>query len=100
VSIATLRARTGLSKARLAAAFRVQVGLTPKVYARIVRFHRALRLLQHGAAPVTEVALTARFYDQPHLNAEFRALGGITPRQFVAARHPVGDGTTAVDTAA
>ena len=41
-----------------------------------------------GAGRLTDVALDARFYDQPHMNAEFRALGGLTPSEFLAARHP------------
>jgi len=98
VPIAALRAHTGLSKARLVAAFRDQVGLTPKRYARVVRFHRTLGLLQAGGEDrLAEVALAGHFYDQPHMNAEFRTLGGITPRAFLAARHPVGDGSTASD---
>jgi AraC-like DNA-binding protein len=97
-SIAELRERTGLSKARLVEAFRDQVGLAPKLYGRIVRFHRALGRLQNAeSARLTDVALDAQYYDQPHMNAEFRALGGVTPRAFLAARHPVGDGSTASD---
>jgi AraC-like DNA-binding protein len=98
VPIAALRERMGLSKARLVAAFREQVGLTPKRYARVVRFRRTLGLLQGAeAVRLSDVALEGRFYDQAHMNAEFRALGGVTPRAFLAARHPVGDGTTASD---
>ena len=97
VPIAALRARAGLSKARLVALFREQVGLTPKLHARVVRFHQTLGMLQGGAGRLTDVALDACFYDQPHMNAEFRALGGLTPREFMAARHPVGDGSTASD---
>ena len=94
-SIATLRERTGMSKTRLVEAFRDQVGLTPKLYGRVVRFHQTLVLLQTaGPARLTDVALDAQYYDQPHMNAEFRALGGVTPREFLAARHPVGDGST------
>jgi AraC-like DNA-binding protein len=96
--IATLRERTGLAKTRLVEAFRDQIGLKPKLYARIVRFHRALGQLQAaGRARLTDVALDAQYYDQAHMNAEFRALGGVTPSAFLAARHPVGDGTTASD---
>ena len=36
ISIAALREETGLSKARLASGFRDQVGLSPKVFARII----------------------------------------------------------------
>jgi AraC-like DNA-binding protein len=94
VSIAELRRQTGLSKTRLAEAFRDQVGLAPKLYARVVRFRRAAELLQKGAEPLVEVALAAGYYDQPHLNAEFRELSGLSPGEFLAARYPTGDGYT------
>ena len=93
-SIAALRAETGLSRTRLVGAFREQLGVAPKLYARLVRFRRVLAMLQDGATPLADVALAAGYYDQPHMNAEFRALSGITPREFLAARHPVGDGST------
>lgn len=98
-SIEALRLEAGFSKRRLLASFRERVGLTPKRYARVLRFHRALTTLQ-GAAPgarLIEVAHAAGFYDQAHMNAEFRALGGLTPSAFLDARHPVGDGSTAAD---
>jgi AraC-like DNA-binding protein len=98
VPIAALRERTGLSKTRLVQAFRDEVGLAPKLYGRVVRFHQTLRLLQRAAVGrLTDVALDARFYDHPHMNAEFRALGGLSPREFLTLRHPVGDGSTAAD---
>ena len=85
VSIAALRERTGLTKTRLATAFREQIGVTPKLYARILRFRRALALVNEGTAPLADVALAAGYYDQPHMNAEFRELGGLAPREFLAA---------------
>jgi AraC-like DNA-binding protein len=86
VPIAALRAETGLSKTRLVTRFREQVGFSPKRYARILRFRRALALLHEGALPAVEVALEAGYYDQPHMVADFRSIAGMTPRQFVAAR--------------
>jgi AraC-like DNA-binding protein len=97
VSIAELRRHTGLSKTRLAEAFRDQIGLAPKLYARVVRFRRAAALLQKGAEPLVEVALAAGYYDQPHMNAEFRELSGLSPTEFLAARYPTGDGNTVGD---
>ena len=90
-----LRERTGFSKTQLVEAFRDEVGLTPKLYGRIVRFReRSVQLQTAGPARLTDVALDAQYYDQAHMNADFRALGGVTPRAFLAARHPVGDGST------
>jgi AraC-like DNA-binding protein len=97
VAIGVLRQQTGLSKSRLAALFRDEIGLTPKLYARVLRFRRLLQMLQEGHASLADAALEAAYYDQPHMTAEFRELGGITPREFLASRHPVGDGTTAAD---
>ena len=97
VSIAELRRHTGLSKTRLAEAFREQIGLAPKLYSRVVRFRRATAMLQKGAQPLIDVALAAGYYDQPHMNAEFRELSGLSPREFLIARYPTGDGYTVGD---
>jgi AraC-like DNA-binding protein len=89
VSISELRDRTGLSKTRMATAFRDQVGVTPKLFARIHRFRRALELIHQGSDPLVDVALAAGYYDQPHLNAEFRELSGLAPGEYLSApRYP------------
>jgi methylphosphotriester-DNA--protein-cysteine methyltransferase len=88
VSITALREETGFSKTRLVAAFRDQIGVAPKLYARIVRFRRAAAMLEGGAGPLTDVALAAGYYDQPHMNVEFRELSGLTPREFLARARP------------
>jgi AraC-like DNA-binding protein len=97
VSIAWLRERTGVSRARFAATFREQIGLAPKLYARIARFHRVLATLQQGGGTLADVALDAGYYDQPHMNADFRELAGVSPSEFIAARYPSGDGSTAAE---
>jgi AraC-like DNA-binding protein len=86
VSIAELRERTGLTRTRLAAAFREQIGVAPKLYARILRFRRLMGMLHAGAGPLSDLALGAGYYDQPHMNAEFRELSGLTPREFLAGQ--------------
>jgi len=57
---------------------RRHVGMGPKAVARVLRFQRALRLLRDGRA-LADVAYDCGFADQPHLNREFRTLGGSTP---------------------
>lgn len=86
--IATLAAELGCSRRHLSASFRSELGLAPKAYARILRFGRATELLARGVAP-GRVAAEAGFADQPHLTAEFRALGGRTPVTFLQDRAPV-----------
>jgi AraC-like DNA-binding protein len=85
VAIARLQNQTGLSKKRLIKAFREQIGVAPKLYARIMRFRRALALLHDGGSTLADTALAAGYYDQPHMNLEFRELGGLAPGDFLAA---------------
>lgn len=85
--IAPLREEAGLNSARLTALFREQIGTTPKRYARIQRLSLALSMLRRSRADLAGVALDAGYYDQPHMNAEFRAMAGVTPREFRAAVH-------------
>jgi AraC-like DNA-binding protein len=50
--------------------------------------------LQGGGMSVTDVALSAGYYDQAHLGLDFRELAGLTPCELLASAYP--DGTTAV----
>jgi AraC-like DNA-binding protein len=98
-SIAALDAWQGRSRARFGAAFRDRVGVSPKRFARIVRFNRALDAIARGNAALGEIALAAGYYDQAHFTTEFRAHAGLTPATYLRAmRYP---GTTSlVDAAA
>ncbi len=88
VSVAALRERVGLSSARFASTFRAHVGVTPKRYGRVLRFRHALGLLQAGVAP-SAAAQASGYYDQPHLNADFREFAGMPPCAFTGAtRYP------------
>jgi AraC-like DNA-binding protein len=85
-AIGALDGENGRSRSRFAAHFRDQIGVAPKQFARIVRFRRALELLTTTDAPLGEIAFAAGYYDQPHMNAEFREFAGMTPRVFRTAR--------------
>ena len=79
----------GWSHRHLVACFREQVGLPPKALARLLRFEQALGFLREvHRRPLAEVALAAGYYDQAHLNRDFRALAGCTPTEFQAAQLP------------
>jgi AraC-like DNA-binding protein len=87
-AIAEIETSSGRSHARFASSFREHVGVSPKRFARIVRFRRALTMV-HAGAPLGEIAATTGYYDQPHMNAEFRAHTGLTPGEFLrAVRYP------------
>ncbi|MFF4258811.1 helix-turn-helix domain-containing protein [Streptomyces sp. NPDC001663] len=88
--IARIAAEVGWSQGYLTRRFTQQVGLAPKASARVLRFRRAVALLNHGTASLTEISTICGFYDQAHLNRDFRAIAGTTPGQMVAARRVEG----------
>ena len=74
-------ARTlGCSRRHLAGRFAEEVGASPKVAARLIRFEAARTRL--GAAPLVRLAAEHGYADQAHLTREFRALGGAPPTEF------------------
>jgi AraC-like DNA-binding protein len=89
IAVAALDALGGKAGGRFTASFCDYVGVTPKRFARIVRFRRALELLQASDLPLVAIAAQAGYYDQPHMNAEFRNHAGMTPHAFRRAqRYP------------
>jgi AraC-like DNA-binding protein len=84
-SVAATCERLGVSNRHLIKVFRDTVGLAPKSYARIARFHAALRRLPR-AASYAALAAEVGYADQAHFNHEFRRLAGVTPSEFVARR--------------
>jgi AraC-like DNA-binding protein len=112
VNLARLPDELGCSRRHLIAQFHKYFGMTPKMIARISRFHLTLaaihRLEQRGASlyvegkpylecentsidcwvhPTairwTDLALDCGYYDQPHLINEFRGFSGMSPLEFL-----------------
>ncbi|MFG2732081.1 helix-turn-helix domain-containing protein [Streptomyces canus] len=98
IPIARIAAEVGWSQGYLIRRFTQQIGLTPKASARVLRFRHAVALLGRGATSLTEISTACGFYDQAHLNREFRAIAGTTPGQMVASRRV--EGAVALTTSA
>ncbi|MUI13912.1 helix-turn-helix domain-containing protein [Massilia dura] len=70
-----------VSRQHLALQFRQQVGLTPKLFARICRFRRALALLREPSRDgnLAALATDCGYFDQSHLIRDFRDFADGTP---------------------
>jgi len=103
--IDSLAAVANSSRRHLERLFREQVGLTPKAYARVVRFMAAAaRLTDDPLVPLADVSSDGGYFDQSHMIREFLAFAGRTPDQFrarlgeltrvmmSAPAHPIADG--------
>ncbi len=87
VAVSELLALTGWSRRRLAERFRQQIGMTPKAVARLLRFRHAVALLHRaGHRSMASIALWCGYYDQAHLNREFREFAGCSPTEYLASR--------------
>jgi AraC-like DNA-binding protein len=65
------------------ALFRQATGLSPKRYARLMRFQRVLAALRQApGVSLSELALDTGYSDQAHMQREFREFAGITPLQY------------------
>ncbi len=89
VPVSVLAAETGWSDRHLRARFASEIGLTPKSAARVVRFDRAKLLIRQRAAvgrrlDLAELAVRCGFYDQAHMDAEFRVIAGSAPTAWLA----------------
>jgi transcriptional regulator GlxA family with amidase domain len=75
---------TGWSRRHVTERFRNQLGITPKAYARLLRFGHATALLMETspARTLAHVATEAGYYDQSHLTRDFTALAGMTPGTY------------------
>ena len=64
--------------------FEAAVGLTPKRYARVLRFGVLLpTLVRCGPRDWADVAVGAGYFDQSHLIREFHQMAGMPPGQYV-----------------
>jgi AraC-like DNA-binding protein len=75
----------GVSARYLNRLFRQEVGIPVKAFARVLRFQRALdSLLAPGRPDLAALAADCGYYDQAHMNREFREFSGLTPTECLA----------------
>lgn len=99
-SLAQLQAQTGqlpipqladelaVSQRQLERLFQLQVGMTPKQYARLVRVETARLALKQHIESTTRLAVDLGFYDQAHFIREFRSVVGMTPTAYIKRQKP------------
>jgi transcriptional regulator GlxA family with amidase domain len=71
----------GWSRRRMQRLFLDEIGVSPKLYSRIVRLNVVLATLDRAErSSAVDFALAAGYFDQAHLLRDFRKLVGRTPR--------------------
>lgn len=92
LSVPLLAEKICLSKKQFQRIFHEYIGLSPKEFMRVVRFHKALFILQNDPSMnFTRLTYECGYYDQSHLIREFKQFAGYTPREYMAACSPHSD---------
>lgn len=85
MNVSELAMREVVSERQLHRKFAEWVGVSPKRFSEVVRFHRVLESIHQGhTADGVALALNHGFFDQAHLIRQFRKFYGETP--FTAAK--------------
>ena len=82
VSVEWLSGAGGISRQHLARKFRQSVGIGPKLFCRVARFHAMLGEAYRQPLDWAAAAADFGYYDQAHLISEFKEFTGLTPVQF------------------
>jgi AraC-like DNA-binding protein len=84
VRVEALARDLGVSARYVNTLFQRQVGLSAKALGRLLRFEHALDVLDaRGLQDLAFLAQECGYYDQSHLNRDFRELAGMTPGEYV-----------------
>jgi len=81
--VTPIQEATGYSPRRFNTLFQQAVGLTPKRFSQIQRLRAVVEQVARGQ-PVewAQVAADNGYFDQSHLNRDFRLFSGVTPGQY------------------
>jgi AraC-like DNA-binding protein len=83
VRVETVAAQAGAGRRHLERLFRDEVGLGPKVFARLVRFQAAAaRVVGEPGAPLAAVSGDSGYFDQSHMIRDFLAFAGSSPDEL------------------
>ena len=86
VALAALKRSFAISTRQLERRFTLAVGLTPKLFARILRLSWFAEHAERCAdRKLADIAREVGYFDQAHLNHDFKALTGVSPRQYFGA---------------
>jgi AraC-like DNA-binding protein len=78
----------GMSQRRFLERFRSEVGMAPKLFARVQRFQAVVETV-HTLREVnwTDIASACGYFDQAHFIHDFRGFSGFTPSAYLALRN-------------
>ena len=75
-----------ISKRQFERKFKDFSGLSPKLFSRIARFHRACEQFGNKRQSLTAIAYDCGYYDQSHFIHDFKEFSGFHPKQYFSGK--------------
>jgi AraC-like DNA-binding protein len=89
IRVEKITGQLGWTRKRLVKAFRDEIGIPPKVLARVLRFRRALvEFNTQTIVDFSRLALECGYSDQAHMIRDFKNFSGLTPAGLVRVYSP------------
>jgi AraC-like DNA-binding protein len=85
ITITSICDELSVSERYLQKLFQKYVGLSPKFFARIVRFSHIFNVIKEEDPDWAEIVYQAGYYDQSHFIRNFKAFTGEDPSQYIFA---------------
>lgn len=83
-SLKNIQTELNISERSLERYFNQQVGISPKLYARINRFQSALESIRHTQFDkLSDIAYQRDYFDQSHFIRDFKKFAGTSPKHFM-----------------
>jgi AraC-like DNA-binding protein len=82
-----------LSGRRIEQRFLETIGITPKYFARLMKYRNALSHMKKSSCNInlTSIAYQCGYYDQSHFIREFNAFAGVAPAKYLSSKHTIDD---------
>ncbi|ERJ58728.1 AraC family transcriptional regulator [Sphingobacterium paucimobilis] len=88
ISLKDTQTEMGLSERSLERLIKQYVGMSPKMFSRIIRFQSGLNILRKSDLHnLTTLAYEKNYFDQSHYIREFKEFTGTTPKNFLLCSH-------------
>jgi len=82
VTVKEMADAAAVGERQLERLFKRYVGLSPKYYARIIRFNYIFQLIQDKNTPWADIVYQSGYYDQSHFIRNFKAFTGEDPTAY------------------
>lgn len=92
IDIDKLASEAFLSRKQFERTFSEFVGSSPKQFLKTIRFQNAIHVMEkNNKVSLADLAYQCGYYDQSHMNNDFKSLAGMTPKQYFAECEPYSD---------